>query len=140
MARIKIQMPDKYLFTTQIKVRITDINYGNHLGNDSLLSIIHEARMRFLKSINYSEDNVEGMVIMLADAAIIYKSQAFYGDELTIEIGISEISKKSCDLYYHVTKADNKTVALCKTAIVFYDYKNQKPARIPAGFLEKLDG
>jgi YbgC/YbaW family acyl-CoA thioester hydrolase len=139
MARIKLQMPENFLFTTQISVRITDINYGNHLGNDSLLSIIHEARMRFLKSMNYSEDNVEGMGIMLADAAIVYKSQAFYGDELTIEIGVGEISKKSCDLYYRITKTDDKVVALSKTSIVFYDYQSQKPVRIPNGFLRKLN-
>jgi len=46
MARIKIEIPDKFIYKTEIPIRITDINYGGHLGNDSLLSIIHEARVR----------------------------------------------------------------------------------------------
>jgi acyl-CoA thioester hydrolase len=131
-------MPETYLFSTQIPIRITDLNYGNHLGNDALLSIIHEARVQFLSTYGYSEANVEGVGIMMADVVIIYKSQGFYGDVLTIQIGIDDISKKSCDFYYLITNQSEKVVALCKTAIVFYDYQLQKPALIPAKFLTKI--
>ena len=131
-------MPDRYLFSTRIPVRITDLNYGNHLGNDALLSILHEARVRFLDNYNYTEANVEGIGLMMADVVIIYKYQSFYGDQLTIQIGIDNISKKSCDFYYRITKDKDKVIALCKTAIVFYDYQSQKPAGIPPQFLKKL--
>jgi acyl-CoA thioesterase FadM len=43
MARIKIELPQSFSFTCRIPVRITDINYGGHAGNDTVLSIIHEA-------------------------------------------------------------------------------------------------
>ena len=138
MARLKLNMPEKYLFSTTIDIRITDINYGNHLGNDSLLSIIHEARMRFLASLGYSEMDIEGAGTMMADVAIIYKSQAFYGDTLRIEVGIGDISRKSCDFYYRITKESDKIVALSKTAIVFFDFVSQKPVRIPEAFLKKV--
>lgn len=139
MARIKLQMPENYLFTTTLPVRITDINYGNHLANDSLLSIVHEARVQFLNHYGYSELDIEGVGIMVADSVIIYKSQSYYGDSLTIEVGVADISKKSCDLYYRIKKEDDKVVALCKTAIVFFDYQSQKPARIPIPFIEILN-
>jgi acyl-CoA thioester hydrolase len=138
MSRIKLQMPETYQFSTTIDVRITDLNYGNHLANDSLLSIIHEARVRFLKYFGYSELDIEGIGIMMADVVIIYKSQSYYGDMLKIEVGIGDISKKSCDFFYRVTKDGDKVVALCKTAIVFFDYQIQKPARIPTNFLIKI--
>lgn len=138
MPRTKLQMPDQYQFSTQINVRITDLNYANHLANDSLLSLLHEARVRFLDSYGYSEIDIEGVSTMMADAVIIYKSQGFYGDSLTIEIGMGDISKKSCDLYYRITKPDQKVVALCKTAIVFYDFQNQKPVPIPSEFVAKV--
>lgn len=131
-------MPENYLFSTNIPVRITDLNYGNHLGNDSLLSILHEARVRFLISLGYSEGNIEGIGIMMADVVIIYKAQGYYGDVLTVDIGIDDISKKSCDFYYRITNQQEKAVALCKTAIVFYDYESQKPAVIPMKFVEKV--
>jgi YbgC/YbaW family acyl-CoA thioester hydrolase len=140
MARIKLNMPENYLFSTEIPIRITDINYGAHVGNDSLLSIIHEARVQFFKKLGYTEINIEGMAIMMADVVIIYKSQSFYGDVLTVDIGIADISKKSCDLYYRVVNDTKKVVALSKTAIVFFDLQTQKPARIPAEFLAKMEG
>ena len=139
MSRLKLQMPETYLFSTTIDVRITDINYGNHLANDSLLSIIHEARVRFLNHFGYTELNIEGIGIMMADVVIIYKTQSYYGDSLKIEIGIGDISKKSCDLFYRITKEDDKVVALCKTTIVFFDYQTQKPARMSERFIEKLN-
>jgi len=139
MPRLKLQMPETYLFATTIEVRITDLNYGNHLANDALLSIIHEARVRFLNHFGYTELDIEGIGIMMADVVIIYKSQSFYGDSLLIEVGVGEISKKSCDLFYRVTKDNNKVVAFCKTSIVFFDYQSQKPARIPEPFLEKMN-
>ena len=131
-------MPERYLFSTEIPVRITDLNYGRHLGNDALLSIIHEARVRFLSHFNYTESNIEGVGSMMADVAIIYKHQGYYGDRLTIRIGIDDVSKKSCDFYYNITNQADKVVALCKTTIVFYNDQLQKPVNIPAGFLAKI--
>ena len=85
MGRIKIEIPDNFFFTTQIPVRISDINYGNHLGNDAVLSLVHEARVRFLKEFGYTELDIEGAGIMMADVAIVYKSQGYYGDILSID-------------------------------------------------------
>jgi YbgC/YbaW family acyl-CoA thioester hydrolase len=138
MPRIKLEPPDVYQFQTEIPVRITDLNYGSHLANDALLSIIHEARVRFLKKLHYTETNIEGYGIIMGDAAIIYKSQAYYGDILFIDIAVTDISRKTCDLFYRLSKQDSRIIAYAKTGIVFFDYKNQKPVRIPEKFLEKL--
>ena len=138
MSRIKLEMPKKYLFTCTIDVRITDLNYGNHLGNDALISIIQEARVRFLNNYGYKELNIEGVGIIMADLVVIYKSQSYYGDTLSIEIGVGDISKRSCDIFYRVTKNSDTVVALCKTTVVFFNYQTQKPARIPEPFIEKI--
>ena len=45
MSRIKIPLPEKKDFSTEIKLRISDINYGGHMGNDAVLTIVHEARL-----------------------------------------------------------------------------------------------
>jgi YbgC/YbaW family acyl-CoA thioester hydrolase len=138
MPRIKLEMPDKYIFKTNIPVRISDINYGNHLANDALLSIIHEARLQFLNNLGYTELDVAGVGIIMGDVAIVYKNQAYYGDTLTIEIAVDGFSRKSCDFYYRITKKDNKVVALCKTGIVFFDYTQSKPVSIPGGFVDRV--
>lgn len=140
MARIKIEMPDKFVFSTDIPVRITDLNYGRHLGNDAVLSIIHEARVQFLNASGYSEENIEGVGILMADAAIVYKSEAFYNDMLRIEIAVSEFSKRGCDLIHRITLTETgKDVAHVKTGIVFFDYSTRKTVRVPDAFRNRFE-
>ena len=72
MPRIRIKPLDRYPFSINITVRITDLNYGGHLGNDSLLSLIHEARVAFLDSHGLSELDCGGVSLTMGDAALIY--------------------------------------------------------------------
>lgn len=131
MPRIKIELPQKFIFKTELALRITDINYGGHLGNDSLLSIIHEARVRFLNHLGYSESNLEGNGIIMIDAAIQYKSEGFYGDSLIIEIDVNSFSGIGCDFVYRITnKSNGKVIALAKTGIVFFNYEKRKTVSV----------
>jgi acyl-CoA thioester hydrolase len=61
MARIKLQLPEKFVFETTIKVQIGDINYGGHMSNDAYLKLAHEARIRFLETQGWSEKDVDGL-------------------------------------------------------------------------------
>jgi len=62
MARIKIELPEKFSFETIIPIRITDLNYGNHVGNDTILSILHEARVQYLRHYDLEELDFAGLV------------------------------------------------------------------------------
>ena len=136
MTRVKIDLPEKFIFKTELPVRITDINYGGHLGNDSVLSIVHEVRIRFFSKHRFSEKDVCGAGIIMVDAAVQYKAEGFYGDVLTIEVGIKDITKTGCDIVYQLTnKETEKVIAIVKTRIVFFDYKTRKVVPIPEGFL-----
>ncbi|MCW8805040.1 MAG: thioesterase family protein [Ignavibacteriaceae bacterium] len=140
MPRIKIALPEKFIYKTEIPIRITDINYGGHLGNDSLLSIIHEARVRFLNQLGYSESNVEGTGIIMIDSAIQYKSEGFYGDELLIEIAVNDFTGIGCDFVYRLTnKNSKKEIAVAKTGIVFFDYEKRKTVPVPVAFKKKIE-
>lgn len=130
MARIKINLPKEFIFETKIPVRITDLNYGNHLGNDKLLSILHEARVLFLAHFGYTEMDCAGVGLIMADVAIEYKNQAFYGDVLSIQIIAGDFSRVSFDLYYLI-QTDTKVIAKAKTGMVTFDYANNSPVAIP---------
>ncbi len=132
MARIKITLPDKQLGTVHIKVRITDINYGNHLANDALIGILQEARMLWLQQFSYSELNIEGLGLIMGDLAVEYKNESFYGDELTIALYVAEVSKVSFELYYSLSNQNDKIIAKAKTGMVCYNYQQKKIAEIPA--------
>jgi len=140
MARVKLQIPANEIFATQVIENIGDINYGNHLGNDSLVTILHEVRVRWLKSLERSELNIGGCGLIMADLAVEYKLESFYGDELSIFISVGEIAGVSFELFYRVTNHDNKLVAKAKTGMVCYNYDLKKATTIPDSFKKHLLG
>ena len=141
MGRIKLEMPSVYHFKTELTVRITDINYGGHLGNSNVLALIHEARVRFLKSYGYSEIDVEGFGTIMLDSVVIYKAQAFAGEVLQIEVAAGEFSRIGCDIFYRITKKEGGAeVVWAKTGIAVFDYANQKRISPPEAFIKKLGG
>jgi acyl-CoA thioester hydrolase len=138
MARVKLEVPVHKIFTTNIPVRITDINYGNHLGNDALVSIVHEARMQWLVSNNFTELNICGAALIMADLAVEYKAESFYGDTLQIAISIGDITKISFEIFYEIntTRSDKKILlANVKTGMVCFDYEARKVTSIPQALL-----
>ncbi len=143
MARIHIDIPEVFLFTTEIPVRVGDLNYGGHVGNDTILSILQEARVQFYRSIGFeSELSFEGTVgQIIADAAIQYKSQSFLGDVLVVKLGVTDFNKYGFDMVYVVyNKATDKEVTRGKTGIVCFDYQLNKVARLPESLRLKLNG
>lgn len=141
MSRIKIDLPSNLNFQTFIPVRITDINYGGHVGNDAILSIIHEARMHFLKNMGYSEMDFSGVGLIMTDAGIEFKNELFYGDIVTASVGCANLSKVSFDIFYRLEKKlhdSYQLVAMAKTGMVCYDYTGKKISVIPKDAREKL--
>jgi acyl-CoA thioester hydrolase len=143
MARVKLNFPvKKPIFTAQIPLRITDMNYGNHLGNDVVLSIIHDARMQFLASHGYTELEVGGCGMIMADVMIAYRSEGYFGDILSVEIFTDEVGSRSFDFMYKMTttrEGKHIEIADAKTGMVCYDYKAGKVCSIPEAFREKLN-
>ena len=143
MARIRLTLPEHKIFTTKIAVRITDINYGNHLGNDALVSMLHEARMQWLTSLNYTELNIENAALIMADLAVEYKSESYYGDVFLIDIFIGEITKVSFEIFYNIytmRKGESILIAKAKTGMVCYDYDAKKVVNIPEEFALLING
>jgi acyl-CoA thioester hydrolase len=142
MARVRIELPEKLNFTTQIPITIKDINYGGHVGNDSILSLIHEARMRFLASMGFQElDKEKQLGVIMADAAVVYKGEGFHGDIFDIAVGASDISSFGFDIYYRLTTTrDNKTVLIAeaKSGMIYFDYNARKVGRLPEEWKQKL--
>lgn len=141
MARLKIDIPDKIIITINLYVRINDINYGNHVGNDTFVSFIHEARLQWLHQHKFTEVDIAGTGLIMSDLAFEFKNEAFYGEEINITLGCGEISRVGFDLYYRLTThRKNETILLAraKTGMVCYDYTNKKVTSIPAELMNIL--
>ena len=141
MARIKIDLPDNFSFTCEIPVRITDINYGGHAGNDAILSIIHEARMQYLNKMGYTEMQFAGTGMIMADVAIEFKGELFYSDRVFASVTAGAISKIGFDLFYKLEKETNGKklpVAFAKTGMICYDYQRKKIVAVPEEARSKM--
>ena len=141
MARIVINLPDQFSYSTEIPVRISDINRGNHLGHVAMLAIIEEARTRFLYSLGFEAENKlsQGNGYLVTDVAIVYKRQAFYGQILKVEIAAADFREKSFDFLYRISESSGGVeVARAKTGHLLFNFETQKVAPVTPEFREKF--
>ena len=143
MERIKVNLPEKFNFSTNISIRISDVNYGGHVGNDAFLSLIHEARLQYLKHYGYSEMDVEGVGLIMCDVAIEYKRELVYGNTIKISVTANGFDRLGFDLFYLIELFENGTTVLAgkaKTGMMCFDYNTKKKASISTAAIEKLSG
>lgn len=139
MSRVKIVLPEVFSFSTIIPIRITDLNYGGHVGNDTVLSLCHEARMQFLSSFGYTEMKLEGISLIMSDAAIEFKNESFYGDRLRAYVKALNFSRAGFDIFYKlVRESDEKIIAVAKTGMICFNYDKRKVVSLPPILQEKL--
>ncbi|MGE0085146.1 MAG: acyl-CoA thioesterase [Desulfococcaceae bacterium] len=135
MARIKLDLPETFTFSAELPIRIYDINYGSHLGNDAVLRLMHEARMQWFRQYGLGELDIDGIGLVISDAVIVYQSQGLYGDVLTIGMAAADLGRYGCDFFYRISNKDTgMEVARAKTGIVFFDYSIRKVAAVPERF------
>ena len=139
MARVQIETPQAWLFRARLTVRVSDVNYGGHLGNDRVLGLAHEARVMWLSSLGLSERDVGGAGLIMADAALAFRAEAFLGDELDVDLGVTEVRRSGFELVYRLTRvSDGAETAVVKTGMVCFDYPARKVARVPESFARLL--
>jgi acyl-CoA thioesterase FadM len=141
MTRIKVALPAAFSHTVELPVRITDLNYGGHLGNDALLSLLHEARVQFLQHCGLTEfDAVTRLGTIMADVAIEYKGEAFYGDVLHCQLAATDLHKYGFDVVYWVKNQAGKEIARAKTGMLLFDYSTRKLRAVSDEIRQQLGG
>jgi len=140
MPKIKLKECEKYEYQYKTRVNVRDINYGGHLGNDSLVGILHEARIDLLNKIGCSElDLGDGKTgIIMADLAVNFKAEAFLLDEITVFSHIDEISSVSFRIFHKITRGET-IIALAETGLVCFNYKEKSISDVPETFLKKIN-
>ncbi|MCA1247540.1 thioesterase family protein [Massilia oculi] len=141
MARLQLNFPeDQFYYSTPMSVRVTDINAANHLGNDSMISMISEARARFLFEFGVAETERDGTGIIVTDLATTYRAEAHARDQLLFEVGVMDFNKYGGDIIFRISRPlDRKLVAMAKSGFVFYNYKTNQVVMMPEDFRGKFD-
>jgi YbgC/YbaW family acyl-CoA thioester hydrolase len=141
MNRVKIILPEKFSFSTHLTIRVTDLNYGGHVGNDTFLSLIQEARQQFLLSHGYEELSIAGVGLIIADATIEFKRELNYGDIVRISVAAADFDKLGFDLFYRLEVVNGEDTILAgraKTGMLCYDYLLKKKVSVPEEAVKKL--
>lgn len=139
MARIQLDIPAELPFSCKLRVRITDLNYGGHLGNDKILTLMHEARALFFVHYGYTEMSAEGASFIMGDCGIVFKSEGHFNQDLICEVGVGEYTRVAMDMYYRLRDAESgKVVAEGKTSLINFDYDRGKVRSLPSQLRERL--
>lgn len=139
MEKLEIELPEEFLFKTEMEVRANDINYAGHLGNVQIIGLLDEARVRFFKWLGYDEADVEGTSSIMGDMSCRFKGEAYWGDLLIIEVSILDFSEKAYRIVFQITHADKQNIiAQAFSTLVTFDYKSRKVVPVPEAFKNRI--
>jgi len=139
MARILIDLPEEFAFKTEVELLISHINLGGHLDNASLLGLLSDTRVRFWQQLGYKALDLNGVLAIVADAAVQYKSEAFHGETMIIELAARDFHKYGFDLVWRMSdKKTAREVARGKTGIICFSRQEKKAVHVPEELLTKL--
>lgn len=140
MARIKLDFPaGPPVFSTQMTVRSTDINAARHLGNESLVAMLSEARALFLAHAGVPEVDADGAGTIVTDLATVFRAEAHAHDLLRFDVGLMDFNRYGGDIVFRVTRpADGALIALAKYGFVFFNYTSGQVTPMPPAFLARF--
>ena len=128
---------DKTIYSTELTILVSHLNYGNHMGYDSVLTLVQDARMRWLQEHDMTEADLGSAVgYLVVEAHVYYKAEAFFNDPIQINLYPENVKNRTFELFYEILNLNtNKVVALANTKQIFYDYTNAKVAKKPDNFI-----
>jgi len=140
MSRVKVDVPDQFLFSMERNVGISDVNYARHLDSVKMMQILHEARLQFLASLGFTEANIFGLGMVVTDTAVDYRSESFANDQLIIDVGVSDLNRYGLDISLQVTNsALESVVCLAKIGVVFFDFDKHQISPMPEAFTGMIE-
>ncbi len=127
------------IFSTELKVRISQINFGQHLDNAELIKMAHEARFCFLDKYGFNEVDIEGVGLVIGNLEVDYVREVFLHDILTFSLYLDELKKYSLQMYYLISSAkQQKIVARVRTKLIFFDYAKRVKDYVPKFFQQLM--
>jgi acyl-CoA thioesterase FadM len=135
MARVRIDLPNKFTYSTRLQVPVGDLAGGHHLGNHVLISYFNEVLFQFLRDTKLSELFHEKTFAINTDLALIYTSESSHWDMLKFDMAVCPSGQSGFDLYFRVTnETTGREAAIAKMGMLFFDYELQKTCKVPEEF------
>ncbi len=139
MPRIKLSLPEEFTFRMERSVGLSDLNYAKHLDSLSMLGLLHEARLQYLASLGFTEENIFGLGMVMTDLSVDFRSESFANDALIIDVGIGKVNRYGIDICLRVTNsALDSVVCVAKMGVVLFDFDKHQMVAVPAQLKQLL--
>ena len=127
---IPLPPKEQCLYRESLSIRISDINYGGHLGHDRILSYCHETRVNYLAALQMGEKDFLGAGLIMRDSSTLYKAEGFQGEWLAIELYADRFWPYGFHFIYSLKRqSDSRELARTQTGMIYYDYTEGKKVR-----------
>jgi acyl-CoA thioester hydrolase len=134
-------MNQNFTWETIIPVRSYELDFAGIVNNAVYLNYLEEARLDFLRQlgVDFFAMAKEGVVPVVAKAAIEYKSPVRGNDVLIINGSIPKQGRTSLLMQYEIrSRNDGRLVALAETLLVFVNERG-RPTAIPEKLLLAME-
>jgi acyl-CoA thioester hydrolase len=116
-------------YTTEVRVRWSDLDAYGHVNNARALTLLEEARVDWL----FTEATLRGATgltggMVVSRLAIHYKHSIGFGAPVSVSMGVVELKSVSTTIDYLVT-AESKISITATTQLVPVDPVNWRPRR-----------
>ena len=139
MQRTKLQEQPAYEFHYEFQLQVVYINYAGRLGHDSVVRIVHEARVHLFRALGVAENNLgdNHTGIIMGDLAYLYCGEGHLFDRLRVDSHVGEVGRSALRMFHRLVR-DNKLIALVETGLMAYDYARRTIVPFPEPFKRGL--
>lgn len=124
---------NEFKISIPLTVRVSEINYGNHVGYQHYLTYFQEARIAYLGRLGFTEMDIGGRGMIVSEATCRYRRELFLGDSIEVGCRVTELKSKAFIMDYRIEK--NQVVcATGATTILCFDYASGRVAPLPEAF------
>ena len=139
-------MPSRFRFTRTMDVRFADMDSMGHVNNAVYLTYCEIARIRYWTDLTgepIALGTASAESLILAEARITYRAQAFHGEAVTVETRGTRIGRSSFTLEHRLVAAvpggQPRLVAVSESVLVRYDYASARPVALSAAHVAAIE-
>ncbi|CAN5561068.1 thioesterase family protein [soil metagenome] len=138
----------EFRFEHPIEVRFNDTDAFGHVNNAVYLTYFEAARAGYYAAVARSPfgtgEHAGERTFVVADAGLVYRRPAFFGETLLVGCRFTWTSRSSFGLQYRVRAeasavAEARLVADGVSTQVMFDLRRNRVMRVPADLLEMFE-
>ncbi len=129
---------EDFKFSIPLTVRASDLNYGGHVGYQNFFAFFQEARLAYLNQFGFSELDIDGYGMIVAEANCKYKQELHLNQPIRIGCRVDKLKSKLFVMNYKIESTEN----ICAegfTKNLCFDYKVKKIVKLPAVFIQAVE-